>query len=62
MEQKAVIELISDKLKLIRTEQGFTQDKMAEFLGISKKTLVQIERKKYSKLNNGCRIMCIVQS
>jgi DNA-binding XRE family transcriptional regulator len=36
--------LISNKMKLVRTEQGFSQDKMAEILGISKKTLVQIEK------------------
>jgi DNA-binding XRE family transcriptional regulator len=31
-------------MKLIRIEKGYTQDKMAEVLGISKKTLVQIEK------------------
>ena len=31
-------------MKLVRTEQGFSQDKMAEILGVSKKTLVQIEK------------------
>lgn len=35
---------VSDKLRLIRTEAGYTQDKMAEIIGISKKTLVQIEK------------------
>ncbi|WP_445661353.1 helix-turn-helix transcriptional regulator [Bacillus sp. FSL M7-1345] len=39
-----ITELISTKIKLIRTEKGYTQDKMAEVLGISKKTLVQIEK------------------
>lgn len=34
----------SEKLKLIRIERDYTQDKMAEILGISKKTLVQIEK------------------
>ncbi len=38
------IKIASDKLKLIRIESSFTQDKMAEILGISKKTLVQIEK------------------
>lgn len=36
--------IISNKIKLIRTEADYTQDKMAEILGISKKTLVQIEK------------------
>ena len=38
------IKIASEKLKLIRIESSFTQDKMAEILGISKKTLVQIEK------------------
>ncbi|PFB11956.1 helix-turn-helix domain-containing protein, partial [Bacillus cereus] len=42
MNKELIIELISMKIKLIRTEKGYTQDKMAEVLGISKKTLVQI--------------------
>ncbi|WP_026570091.1 MULTISPECIES: helix-turn-helix transcriptional regulator [Sediminibacillus] len=35
---------ISSKIKLIRVERNYTQDKMAAILGISKKTLVQIEK------------------
>lgn len=35
---------VSDRLRLIRTEAGYTQDKMAEIVGVSKKTLVQIEK------------------
>ncbi|EEK69908.1 MULTISPECIES: helix-turn-helix transcriptional regulator [Bacillus cereus group] len=44
MNKEIITELISTKIKLIRTEKGYTQDKMAEVLGISKKTLVQIEK------------------
>ncbi len=44
MNRDDLILLISNKLKLIRTEKDFTQDKMAEMLGLSKKTLVQIEK------------------
>ncbi|MGX5585464.1 helix-turn-helix transcriptional regulator [Bacillus thuringiensis] len=44
MNKELIIELISTKAKLIRTEKGYTQDKMAEVLGISKKTIVQIEK------------------
>ena len=36
--------LISEKLKLIRTEKNLTQDQMSDLLGLSKKTLVQIEK------------------
>jgi DNA-binding XRE family transcriptional regulator len=36
------------KVKLVRTEFGFTQEKMANVLGISKKTLVEIEKDRKS--------------
>ncbi len=39
-----IIIQVSEKLRLIRTEAGYTQDKMADIIGISKKTLVQIEK------------------
>ena len=32
------------QVKLVRTEYGFTQDVMAKILGLSKKTLVEIEK------------------
>ncbi|WP_453994150.1 helix-turn-helix transcriptional regulator [Bacillus nitroreducens] len=44
MDKEQIIRMISEKMKLIRNEKGYTQDKMAEILGISKKTLVQIEK------------------
>lgn len=44
MHREDLIVLISNKLKLIRTERNYTQDRMAEMLGLSKKTLVQIEK------------------
>ena len=37
-------------LKAVRKEYGFTQEKMAVVLGISKKTLVEIEKGRSSKL------------
>lgn len=39
---------MDEKLKLIRTEYGLTQDKMAAILGISKKTLIEIEKNRKS--------------
>ena len=42
------INKVDQKVKLIRTEKGYTQDKMAETLGISKKTLVQVEKERGS--------------
>ncbi|MBP2241041.1 DNA-binding XRE family transcriptional regulator [Cytobacillus eiseniae] len=44
MTRDEIISKVSEKLRLIRTEAGYTQDKMAEIIGISKKTLVQIEK------------------
>ena len=42
------INMVDEKVRLIRTEKGYTQDKMAEILGISKKTLVQVEKERSS--------------
>ncbi len=39
---------MDEKLKLIRTEYGLTQDKMAIILGISKKTLIEVEKNRKS--------------
>lgn len=44
MNRKDFIEIVDSKIKLIRNERNLTQDKMAHILGISKKTLVQIEK------------------
>ena len=44
MQREEFVQIIDEKLKLIRTEFGYSQDNMAEILGISKKTLVQIEK------------------
>ena len=46
MDRDFIIQITSESLKLIRTENNYTQDKMAEILGISKKTLVQIEKER----------------
>ncbi|MBB6455276.1 DNA-binding XRE family transcriptional regulator [Salirhabdus euzebyi] len=44
MDRHTLITHISAKLKLLRVESGYTQDDMAFVLGVSKKTLVQIEK------------------
>lgn len=44
LNKELTIELISTKIKLIRTEKGYTQDKMAEVLGISKKRSFKLRR------------------
>lgn len=44
MTKEEFIKRVNEKAKLIRNECGYTQDKMAEILGMSKKTLIQIEK------------------
>lgn len=44
MTRDEIILKVSEKMRVIRTEAGYTQDKMAEIIGVSKKTLVQIEK------------------
>jgi len=44
MTKEAFIAELDGQLKLVRTEYGFTQERMAKILGLSKKTLVEIEK------------------
>ena len=44
MERSEFISIMNHKIKLIRTEFDLTQEKMAEAIGISKKTLVESEK------------------
>ncbi len=44
MNRKEFIQEMDIHLKLVRTEYGYTQDMMASILGMSKKTLVEIEK------------------
>lgn len=46
MNKQTVIILLSENLKLIRNEANYTQDEFAKILGLSKKTIVQIEKKR----------------
>ncbi|MGG2015420.1 helix-turn-helix transcriptional regulator [Bacillus sp. S10(2024)] len=46
MNKDKVVQIIAKKMKLIRTEHNYTQEEMAEILGLSKKTLVQIEKER----------------
>jgi DNA-binding XRE family transcriptional regulator len=48
LNREDIIIMVSEKLRLIRTEAGYTQDKMADIIGVSKKTLVQIEKGRVS--------------
>ena len=46
MKREDLIVLVSEKIRLLRNEVHLSQDKMAELIGISKKTLVQIEKER----------------
>ncbi len=39
-------DIVSKKIRLLRSEYNFSQDKMADVLGVSKKTLIQIEKER----------------
>lgn len=44
MTRNDFINMMNEQVKLIRSEYGLTQDKMSTLLGLSKKTLVEIEK------------------
>ena len=44
MDRSEFISIMNSKIKLIRIEFDLTQEKMSEAIGISKKTLVEIEK------------------
>ena len=60
MDRDEFIRICNSKLKLVRTEYSFSQDKMALMLGISKKTLVEIEKGRSSLGWSGSVVLCSV--
>ena len=44
MNQEELINIVSQKIRLIRLENELSQEEMSKVLGISKKTLIQIEK------------------
>ena len=44
MTREEFVAELDGQLKLVRTEYGFTQESMAKILGLSKKTVVEIEK------------------
>ncbi|MDD3168433.1 MAG: helix-turn-helix domain-containing protein [Eubacteriales bacterium] len=60
MDRKEFIGKADEKLKLVRTEYGYNQEKMADILGISKKTLVQIEKGRSSLGWTGAIALCTI--
>ncbi len=60
MDRDAFIDICNKRLKLVRTEYGFTQEKMTSVLGISKKTLVEIEKGRSSLGWMGSIALCTI--
>ncbi len=60
MRREEFIQKADEKLKMIRIEHDYTQDKMAAILGISKKTLVQIEKGRSSLGWPGAVTLCTI--
>lgn len=54
------IDILDEKVRLIRNEKGYTQDKMADIIGISKKTLVQVEKGRSSLGWSGAVTVCAI--
>ncbi|MBY8910991.1 helix-turn-helix domain-containing protein, partial [Salinicoccus roseus] len=44
--------------KMVRTEAGYTQDSMSQTIGLSKKTLVQIEKERILPNWTTCISLC----
>jgi len=60
MNREEFIIKCNDKIKLVRTEYDFSQDKMAHILGLSKKTLVEIEKSRSSLGWSGSVTLCSI--
>lgn len=58
MDKSTFIKICNSKLKLVRTECSYSQDKMSVILGMSKKTLVEIEKERSSLGWTGSIALC----
>ena len=58
MDRKQFVTVCDEKLKFIRTEYSLSQEKMALILGLSKKTLVEIEKRRSSLGWTGSVALC----
>ena len=62
MERTEFVALLDRQVKLVRTEYGLNQEVMARVLGISKKTLVEIEKGRTSLGWTGAVALCAIFS
>lgn len=60
MKREDFIALCNRKEKLVRNEVGYSQEKMSALLGLSKKTLVEIEKWRASLGWQGAVTLCVL--
>ncbi len=58
MDKQLFTEILQSKFKMVRTEAGYTQDSMSHTIGLSKKTLVQIEKERILPNWTTCISLC----
>lgn len=58
MDKQQFTDLLQTKFKMVRIEAGYTQDTMAQTIGLSKKTLVQIEKERVLPNWTTCVSLC----
>ena len=58
MDRQSFTDLIQTKFKKVRIEAGYTQDTMAQTIGLSNKTLVQIEKERVLPNWTTCVSIC----
>jgi Predicted transcriptional regulators len=58
MDKQEFTEILQSKFKIVRTEAGYTQDAMSHTIGLSKKTLVQIEKERILPNWTTCISLC----
>src|SRR5699024_1012665 len=58
MDKQTFTTIIQTKFKMVRIEAGYTQDTMANTVGLSKKTLVQIEKERVLPNWTTCVSIC----
>src|SRR5699024_9107163 len=60
MDKKTFTKVIQEKFKIVRTEAGYTQDYMSQTVGLSIKTLVQIEKERIVPNLTTCISVCAI--
>ena len=59
MDRQSFTDLIQTKFKMVRIEAGYTQDTMAQTIGLSKNTCSN-RKERDTKLDNLCINLCFI--